>query len=172
MPKPLYITLLIVFPLVLCGIMGNGAVAFFTLVLILISSPIMWKIRKRCYFISEHFQALRTEAVFVVAEHNEVVNYAAEIRSQGSFELGASSTGEYAHLATFENNSAWNNQRDRNVAEYEPHMHNGSLQIVRSASGDHSEDQSARLHPQALRRRFLEPDRCSPVAHYGSVPAV
>lgn len=136
MPKPLYITLLIVLPLILGGITGNGAVTFFTLVLVLISSPIIWKIRKRRYFNSEQFQALRTEVASVVAEHNEVVNYVAEIRSQGSFELGASSTGAYAHLATFENNSAWNNRRDRNVANYEPHVHNASLQVVRNASVD------------------------------------
>lgn len=42
----------------------------------------------------------------------------------------------YAHLATFENNSAWNNRRDRNVAEYVPYVHNASLQVVRNASID------------------------------------
>ncbi|WP_198415648.1 HNH endonuclease [Cryobacterium sandaracinum] len=62
------------------------------------------------------------------------MNYVAEIRSQGSFELGASSAGQYAHLATFENNSAWNNRRDRNVSDYAPQVHNTSLQVVRNAS--------------------------------------
>jgi hypothetical protein len=136
MPKPLFITLLIVVPLALGGITDNGGVTFFTFVLVLIANPIIWKVRKDRYFNSEEFQALRSEVAGVVAEHNEVVNYVAEIRSQGSFELGASSTGEYAHLATFENNSSWNNRRDRNVAEYEPHVHNASLQVVRNASID------------------------------------
>ncbi|MFJ2617987.1 HNH endonuclease [Glutamicibacter sp. NPDC087344] len=136
MPKPLYITLLILLPLTLGRITDNGAVTLFTLVLVLISSPIIWKIRKDRYFNSEEFQALRAEVAGVVAEHNEVVNYVAEIRSQGSFELGVSSTGNYAHLAKFENTSAWNNRRDRNVAEYEPHVHNASLQVVRNASVD------------------------------------
>ncbi|TFC30266.1 hypothetical protein E3O53_10075 [Cryobacterium sp. TMT2-18-3] len=77
---------------------------------------------------------MRSEIAVVVAEHNEVVNYVAEIRSQGSFELGASSAGQYAHLATFENNSAWNNRRDRNVSDYAPQVHNTSLQVVRNAS--------------------------------------
>jgi hypothetical protein len=136
MPKPLFITLLIGAPIVLGGITGNGIVAFAVFAMILIANPIIWKARKDRYFNSEQFQALRTEIVSVVAEHNEVVNYVAEIHSQGSFELGASATGQYAYLATFENNSAWNNRRDRNVAEYAPHVHNASLQVVRNASID------------------------------------
>jgi len=136
MPKPLFITLLIAAPILLGGIAGNGIVAVVVLALILIANPIIWKVRKDRYFNSENFQTMRSEIVSVVAEHNEVVNYVAEIRSQGSFRLGASSTGQYAHLATFENNSAWNNRRDRNVAEYAPQVHNASLQVVRNASMD------------------------------------
>ncbi|WP_241981806.1 HNH endonuclease [Cryobacterium sp. TMT1-19] len=104
------------------------------LALVLIASPIIWKVRKARYFNSEKFHTLRSEIAVVVAEHNEVVNYVAEIRSQGSFELGASSGGQYAHLATFENNSAWKNRRDRNVSVYAPQVHNTSLQVVRNAS--------------------------------------
>lgn len=136
MPKPLYIILIIVLPFFLAGITGSPGVYLVSLVLVVIAGPIIWKIRKSRYFNSEQFQALRTEAAAVVGEHNDVVNYVAEIRSQGSFELGASSTGEYAHLATFENNSSWNNRRDRNVADYAPHVHNASLQVVRNASLD------------------------------------
>ena len=134
MPKPLYIMLLIGAPLFFGGTTGSGVVAATALALVLIASPIIWKIRKDRYFGSEKFQGLRSEIAVVVTEHNEVVNYVSEIRSQGSFELGASSAGQYAHLATFENNSAWNNRRDRNVSEYAPHVHNASLQVVRNAS--------------------------------------
>lgn len=134
MPKPLFVTLLIALPIVLGGITGNGFVAIFALALVLIGNPIIWKVRKNRYFNSEQFQTLRYEAVSLVAEHNDVVNYVAEIRARGSFELGASSTGQHAHLVTFENTSAWNNRRDRNVAEYAPHVHNASLQVVRNAS--------------------------------------
>lgn len=134
MPKPLFITLLIAAPIFLGGATGSGVIALVAVALILIANPIIWKIRKDRYFSSEQFQALRSEIASVVGEHNDVVNYVAEIRSQGSFELGASSTGQYAHLATFENNSAWNNRRDRNVAEYAPQVHNASLQVVRNAS--------------------------------------
>jgi hypothetical protein len=136
MPKPLFIMLLIGAPLIFGGTTGSGVIAVSALVTVLIASPIIWKIRKDRYFSSEKFQGLRSEIAVVVAEHNEVVNYVSEIRSQGSFELGASSAGQYAHLATFENNSAWNNRRDRNVSEYAPHVHNASLQVVRNASID------------------------------------
>jgi hypothetical protein len=136
MPKPLFITVLIAVPVFLTAITQSGGVGVVTALLVLIANPIIWKVRKDRYFNSEQFQALRIEIASVVAEHNEVVTYVSEIRSQGSFGLGASSTGQYAHLATFENNSAWNNRRDRNVAEYAPHVHNASLQVVRNASMD------------------------------------
>lgn len=136
MPTPLFIILLIALPSFISKITDNYTAATVTFILVLISSPIIWKLRKHRYFKSAQFQTLRTEVASVVAEHNEVVNYVAEIRSQGSFELGASTAGEYAHLATFENKSSWNNRRDRNVAEYQPHVHNASLQVVRNASVD------------------------------------
>lgn len=216
MPKPLYIMLLIAAPLVLGGTTGSGVAALAALAVVLIASPIIWKVRKERYFKSEQFQTLRSEIAAIVAEHNEVVSYVAEIRAQGSFELGASSAGQYAHLATFENNSAWNNRRDRNVSDYVPQVHNASLQVVRNArvepikyvmkhfsikadqetladvqrvaadisrleeavsnvKGREAEitaSQSAQVHPQALRRRFLEPDRRPSVAHRGAVPGL
>ncbi|MGD7733664.1 HNH endonuclease [Propionibacteriaceae bacterium G57] len=134
MPKGLFITLLIAAPIILGGATGNIVVAIVSIVLVLIANPIIWKVRKDRYFNSEQFQTLRAHVASLVAEHNDVVNYVAEIRGQGAFELGASSTGQHAHLATFENTSAWNNRRDRNMAEYAPHVHNASLQVVRNAS--------------------------------------
>lgn len=134
MPKGLFITLLIALPLLFGQI--HPVLFFIALAGVLIANPIIWKYRKNKYFNSEQFQEIRAQIASVVAEHNEVVNYVAEIRSQGAFELGASSTGQYAHLANFENTSNWNYQRDRNVAEYAPHVHNASLQVVRNASMD------------------------------------
>jgi len=136
MPKSLFITLLITLPIIFAIATQSGWVLVLTVVLLLIANPIIRTIRKNRYFGSEQFQSLKAEVAAVVAEHNEVVNYVAEIRSQGRFELGTSSTGQYAHLAKFENTSAWNNRRDRNVAEYAPHVHNASLQVVRNASQD------------------------------------
>lgn len=136
MPIGLFIVVLIGAPFLFGGIAGNGWVGFLAFAGVLVLNPIIWMIRKDAYFKSEQFQQLRAEVAGFVAEHNDVVNYVEEIRGQGSFELGSSSTGQYAHLATFENNSTWNNRRDRNVAQYEPHVHNASLQVVRNASAD------------------------------------
>ncbi len=134
MPKWLFITSLIVLPLLFGAI--HPILFILALAGVLIANPMIWRYRKNKYFNSEQFQGLRAQIASVVAEHNEVVNYVAEIRSQGAFELGSSSTGQYAHLVNFENTSNWNYQRDRNVAEYAPHVHNASLQVVRNASMD------------------------------------
>lgn len=134
MPKALFVMLLIAVPLVLGFATGNWFLLVLAALLVLVADPIVWIIRKNRYFNSVEFHTLRNEVASVVAEHNEVVGYVAEIRSHGAFELGASTTGQHAHLATFENTSAWNNRRDRNVAEYAPHVHNASLQVVRNAS--------------------------------------
>jgi HNH endonuclease len=94
-------------------------------------------IRKQRYFASEEFMALKADIADFVAEHNEVAEYIAEIRNQGSFQLGTSSTGAHAHLASTQNMSRYNYRRDRNVADYRStNVHNCSLQVVRNASAD------------------------------------
>jgi hypothetical protein len=133
MPTWLVVTLITISVLLIAP---TGGASLLLIPLIVIASAIIWRVRKNAYFNSEEFQALRSEVVSVVKEHNDVVHYVDEIRSQGSFELGSSATGQYAHLATFENDSKWNYRRDRNVAEYEPHVHNASLQVVRNASAE------------------------------------
>lgn len=109
-------------------------VLFIVPIILFCAIQIIWEIRKNRYFNSSQFKMLRAQIVSIVAEHNEVVNYIAEIRSHGSFDLGSSLTGRHAHLATFNNTSTWNNRRDRNIATYQPHIHNASLQVVRNAS--------------------------------------
>jgi len=136
MPTPLFVVLLIVVPIFTGTATGSAWLALFALVLIVIANPVIRHVRKSRYFASEHFQGLKTNVSAVVSEHNDVVNYVAQIRAQGSFEIGASSTGQHAHLATFENTSVWNNRRDRNLAVYAPHVYNASLQVVRNASVD------------------------------------
>ncbi|MGX9673482.1 HNH endonuclease [Mycobacterium sp. HM-7] len=94
-------------------------------------------ILKERYFAGEEFLNHKNHIASFVAEHNELAHYIAEIRSRGSFQLGASFTGSQAHLASFQNTSNWNYRRDRNVANYQaPNVHNCSLQVVRNASGD------------------------------------
>lgn len=94
------------------------------------------EIRKRRYFASEEFLAHKWHLSGIVAEHNAIANYAAEIRSRGSFQLGISWTGSHAHLAQSQNTSRHNYRRDRNAPQYAPNVHNCSLQIVRNAAQD------------------------------------
>lgn len=118
-----------------------GPVGFWTFVAIVFLAwavhRIIRYIRKELYFRSEEFLAHKAEIASVVAEHNEVGQYTAEIRANGSFGVGASSSGSQSHLANFENTSQWNYRRDRNVATYQaPNVHKCSLQVVRNASAD------------------------------------
>lgn len=135
MPTPLFIVALFLAAMLGNAILeGGGLVIGFALVLI--ANPLIWRYRKNKYFNSEQFAELRNQVASLVREHNEVVDYVSEIRAQGAFALGSSSTGQYAHLATSTNTSAWNYRRDRNVAEIAPNVHNASLQVVRNASMD------------------------------------
>ncbi len=136
MPILVLILLLLAALIIVPAATGSFLLTLIALFAILVASPIVRTIRKNRYFASEHFQMLKSQIASLVAEHNGVVCYVAEIRAQGSFELGSSSTGEYAHLASFENTSAWKYRRDRNVAVFTPHVHNASLQVVRNASVD------------------------------------
>lgn len=89
---------------------------------------------KERYFASQQFLARKAEIAAVVAEHNDIAGYVSEIRDRGLFSLGASSAGQHAHLATFQNTSTHQYRRDRNVADYAaPTVHNCSLQVVRNA---------------------------------------
>jgi hypothetical protein len=97
---------------------------------------VLYALKER-YFASEEFSAHKAAIASVVAEHNDIAGYVSEIRSRGSFTLGASSTGSQAHLALFQNTSNWNYRRNRNEANYQaPNVHNCSLQLVRNASAD------------------------------------
>lgn len=136
MPAPILVLMLLAAVIIVPAATGSFGLTVLALAAVLVANPIVRTIRKNRYFASEHFQTLKAEIVAVVAEHNDVVDYVEEIRARGSFELGSSSSGQYAHLASFENTSAWNNRRDRNVAEYAPHVHNASLQVVRNASAE------------------------------------
>ena len=138
MPVPILILLCLAAVYVAASTTSNFWLTALALAALLMANPLIRSFRKNLYFRSEHFQTLKSEIASLVNEHNDVVNYVEQIRAQGAFELGSSSTGQYAHLASFENISAWNNRRDRNVAEYAPQVHNASLQVVRNASADPS----------------------------------
>lgn len=136
MPGPVFAFVLVVGVVVVLASTSSFWLTIASIVGIFVANRIVRTIRKNRYFASDHFQALKAEIATVVSEHNDVVDYVKEIRAQGSFELGSSSTGEHAHLASFENTSRWNYRRDRNIAEYAPHVHTASLQVVRSASAE------------------------------------
>ncbi|WP_231702937.1 HNH endonuclease [Tsukamurella asaccharolytica] len=94
-------------------------------------------IRMKRYFGSEPFQARKAQLSGVVAEHNDISDYVADIRRTGSFQLGGATTGQHAHLAQFQNTSRHKYKRDRNTADYgATNVHNCSLQVVRNASSD------------------------------------
>jgi len=133
MPKPIFIILLIAGPIVVITVSGSFLLGIVAFVLVLIANPIVRSVRKTRYFRSERFSSLKADVAALVVEHNALVGYVSEMRAGGSFELGASSSGQYAHLAGFENTSSWNYRRDRNVAEFAPHVHHASLQVVRNA---------------------------------------
>lgn len=89
------------------------------------------------YFASPEFLAHKDEVAAVVAEYNDLSGYVDEIKAKGQFNIGESSTGNQAHLASFQNTSAYNYRRDRNVAQLGlKNVHNTSLQVVRNAAID------------------------------------
>jgi hypothetical protein len=107
------------------------------IVLIAISPKVIRIILKKRYFSSEEFLRQKVEISSVVDAYNEIAQYVTEIRDEGKFDIGHSSTGEQAYLAETHNTSKYGYKRDRNVAEYSSrNVHNGSLQIVRNAAAD------------------------------------
>jgi 5-methylcytosine-specific restriction endonuclease McrA len=121
----------------LIGGEGSGR-ALGLLVVVAAWTPTIWRhVAKHRYFNSPEFETRRVQIAAVVNEHNELADYIDEIRARGSFSVGASRTGQYAHLAQSTNTSNWNYQRDRNVAELAaPNVHNCGLTVVRNAQAD------------------------------------
>ena len=106
-------------------------------VLIYLTFRLVRYARMKRYFASSDFLAQKQEVAAVVAEHNEVSGYVAEIRDNGNFSIGRSSTGGNAGLASYSNTSRHNYKRNRNVADFaSSNVHNCGLQVVRNASAD------------------------------------
>ena len=118
--------------LALLLLVPSGGGSIFLLLFVL--PRVVLLIRKKRYFESEEFLEKKSEIQAFVSEHNELKEYVDEIRDRGSFTLGESTTGQYAHLASSENTSRHKYVRDRNVATLgEGNVHNCSLQVVRKA---------------------------------------
>ena len=93
--------------------------------------------RKRRYFASPKFLSQKEQVSDVVAEHNQITLYVAELRNSSTFSVGGSSSGSQAHLTSYDNTSRYNYRRDRNIANYSSgNVQNGSLQVVRNAHSD------------------------------------
>lgn len=138
---PLIVLIVLALAIVVIGLLAQYwyvVISIAVLVAIGVTLPrVIRHVRKQRYFASDAFLAHKVAVAAVVREHNDIVGYTSEVRARESFRLGASSTGSSAHLATFENTSHYNYQRDRNVADYAAsNVHNCSLQVVRNAAAD------------------------------------
>ena len=121
--------------LFIIGVQGN----YWALILLaaLIAIPTVRHIRMKRYFASPEFLAHKEALVSVVSEHNELAGYIDEIRERGTFTLGQTQTGQFAHLADSRNTSYFAYKRDRHVANYaSKYVHNGGLQLVRNAAAE------------------------------------
>lgn len=97
--------------------------------------PLVRHIRKNRYFSSDDFRVRKEAIAALVAEHNEIAEYAKAVRDNGTFDIAFSASGEHAHLASSHNTSSYKYRRDRNVAHFNAtNVHNCSLQVVRNAS--------------------------------------
>lgn len=93
-------------------------------------------IRKEIYFGSEELQKIRSQIASHIAEHNEVAGYVHEIYSRGLFDLGSSTTGRYAHLASVQKIEYQNYKDAQHEPTYHSNVHNASLQVVSNAERD------------------------------------
>lgn len=91
-------------------------------------------IRKERYFKNPEFLEQKQRIADTIQEFNEISEYVHSIPNNNRF-VSEEKTGEYAHLATFENTSEHNYKRDRNVRSLnKSNVYSTSLQVVRRAS--------------------------------------
>lgn len=99
----------------------------------------IWVIRLICkeiYFSSEEFKNIRNQVTLHVREHNEIAGYVQEIYLNGLFDLGESTTGRYAHLASVQRIEYQNYKDAQYKPTYHPNVYNASLQVVSNAERD------------------------------------
>lgn len=127
----------LVFQLAIAVVSGIAVYWYFSIPLAaIIASPwIIRYIRMRKYFSSPEFTGIKEYIAEFVSEHNEISGYVEEIRSQGTFSVGQSSTARHASLASSTNTSRFAYKRDKNVADVgSTTVHHASLQVVRNAA--------------------------------------
>lgn len=89
--------------------------------------------RKQHYFLSDEFITHKIQINEFVKEYNEIAKYVEQFETI-SLQSDSSDKYKYAHVATGNNTSSYNIQRNRNKVNHQSiYVHNASLQVVRNA---------------------------------------
>lgn len=89
--------------------------------------------RKQQYFLSDEFITHKIQIDEFVKEYNEIAKYVEQFETI-SLQSDSSDKYKYAHVATGNNTSSYNIQRNRNKVNHQSkYVHNASLQVVRNA---------------------------------------
>lgn len=104
------------------------------ILVVYLSYKLILHYRKQRYFNSKEFKIQKEKIKSTIKEYNEISEYAKKIPNNNKF-IPYDKKYEYEHLATFENTSAHNYRRDRNLKHLKSrNVRSVSLQIVRRAS--------------------------------------
>ena len=93
-------------------------------------------IRKNRYFNSEEFLNHKKSVDETIQEYNEISDYVKTLPNNNSF-ISSSKNNEHSHLATFENTSNYQYNREKNKNNFnDSNVYSTSLQVVRKASDE------------------------------------
>lgn len=93
-------------------------------------------IRKNRYFNSEEFLNHKKNIEETIKEYNEISDYVKTLPNNNSF-ISSSKNSEHSHLATFENTSNYQYEREKNKNNFnDSNVYSTSLQVVRKASDE------------------------------------
>ncbi|MGY0189799.1 HNH endonuclease [Lactococcus petauri] len=116
------------------------AVYLWPLIVILGLGYILYRIirviRKKRYFNSEDFLNHKKSVDKTIQEYNEISDYVKTLPNNNSF-ISSSKNNEHSHLATFENTSNYQYNREKNKNNFnDSNVYSTSLQVVRKASDE------------------------------------
>lgn len=93
-------------------------------------------IRKNKYFNSEEFLNHKKSVDETIQEYNEISDYVKTLPNNNSF-ISSSKNSGHSHLATFENTSNYQYDREKNKNNFnDSNVYSTSLQVVRKASDE------------------------------------
>ncbi|CEF51372.1 HNH endonuclease [Lactococcus garvieae] len=91
---------------------------------------------KNKYFNSEEFLNHKKSVDETIQEYNEISDYVKTLPNNNSF-ISSSKNSEHSHLATFENTSNYQYDREKNKNNFnDSNVYSTSLQVVRKASDE------------------------------------